>query len=150
MDRMNPPPNYYGAMYPNTNGQVNAPFQNGNNMTSPPPYSDENHSFKVAKEENSDTGIQDAYVPDSYIRIEEGISGVKKFYDTFKRFVSEKIGTRVKVYCAFTDSSLWHDKVFEGTLLAAADNYLLVKEAETNKYVIIASVYVIYMEMFEK
>lgn len=150
MDRMNPPPNYYGAMYPNSNGPVNSPFQNGNNMTSPPPYTDDNTpAFKTANVAN-DTGVQDAYVPESYIRIEEGVAGVKKFYENFKRFISENIGSRVKVYCAFTDSSLWHDKVFEGTLIAAADNYVLVKENETNKYVIIASVYVIYMELFEK
>ena len=97
MDRMNPPPNYYGAMYPNQNTPMNnSPFQNGNNMTSPPPFTEENSSaFKVAKD--SDTSVQDGYVPDSYIRIEEGIAGVKKFYENFKNLISEKIGTRVTV-----------------------------------------------------
>ncbi len=149
MDRMNPPPNYYGAMYPNGNGQMNTPYPpNSNNLVSPPPYTEENApSYKVA---NSDTGVQDSSSGNSYIGIEAGVKSVKAFYDEFKSLINERIGTHVKIYCAFTDSSLWHDKVFEGTLIAAADNYMFIKESETNKYTFIAAVYVLYVEFFEK
>lgn len=145
MERMNPPPNYYGAMYPN--GQQ---YPNGTNMTNPPPYSEEvPQAFKTAQT-TSDTGVQDGYVQEEYIHLSDGIKSVKEFYKDFRENISDKIGSRVKIYCAFTDSSLWHDKIFEGTLISSADNYLLIKETDSNKYTIIASVYVIYLEMFDK
>lgn len=148
MDRMNPPPNYYGAMYPpNGNAQMNSPFSpNGNGVVSPPIYN----------EETPDTIKVNASMPqneennDGYLSISYGVNGVKRFYEEFKKLISENIGTRVKVYCAFTDSSLWHDKIFEGTLVSAADDHLIVKEADTGKYSIIVSVYVIFIELFEK
>lgn len=149
MDRMNPPPNYYGAMYPNGNGPMNTPYpSNSNNLVSPPPYTEENSpSFKVA---NSDTGVQDTTNENSYITVGNGVKSIKTFYEEFKRLIDEKISSHVKVYCAFTDSSLWHDKVFDGTLIAAEDNYMLIKENETAKYTFIASVYIIFVEFFEK
>ncbi len=139
MDRMNPPPNYYGAMYPNGNS-MNAPYQANNaNMTTPPPMNGNMDSEPAA--------VRETVQNETYQTISSAVNGVKDFYNAFRELVNNNIGKDVKIYCAFTDSALWHDKVFEGNLIAAADNYLMIKDKDTNKYTIIASVYVIYVEM---
>lgn len=144
MDRMNPPPNYYGAMYPGSNAP--GPSYNSNpqmNPMNPPPFNEENDlGMKVSNEKNS----LNESTNEGYLEIQDGVESVKKFYDEIKKWISTQVGNKVKVYCAFTDSTLWHDKIFEGTLVSASDNNLIVKD-ENNKLTIIVSVYVIYIEL---
>lgn len=137
MDRMNPPPNYYGAMYPNSS-MNNTPYPNNPNVTPPTPYEGNTSESQGTSQEPS--------TDDSYMQLGPSVKTIKDFYSEFKKLISPNIGDTVKIYCAFTDSSLWHDKVFEGTLIAAADNYLLIKEKGSNKYTAIASVYIIFIE----
>lgn len=129
MDRIQPPPNYYGAPYP-PQGDVapqNQPYppqMNGyNNMPpfTPPPMRDE------MKQNN-----------------------VEEFYETFNKLVATNLGRQVIVHCSFTDSTKWHDKEFTGVLASAGDNYIIVYNASENRHYLIVGVYIDYIEFTEK
>ena len=67
----------------------------------------------------------------------------------FTKYLNEHIGKNVTVYCSFTDSADWHDKVFKGQVTGAGDDYLIVDEVSLNKEVLILSVYIHFVE-FDK
>ena len=67
----------------------------------------------------------------------------------FTKYLNEHIGKNVTVYCSFTDSADWHDKIFKGKVTGAGDDYLIVDEASLNKEVLILSVYIHFVE-FDK
>ena len=67
----------------------------------------------------------------------------------FTKYLNEHIGKNITVYCSFTDSADWHDKIFKGKVTGAGDDYLIVDEASLNKEVLILSVYIHFVE-FDK
>ena len=55
-------------------------------------------------------------------------------------------GKKVKAHASFTDSVLWKDRVFEGIILnAGRDNLVLYNEEENKHYLIL----MIYIDFFE-
>ncbi len=145
MDRMTPPPNYYGAPYPNNGTQNLNPYPNNNPY--PNPYPLGGYPVSNNKENNEDNEV---VVPNNTpSELEMTVKNVQDFYASFRQYISKNIGNRVKVYCSFTDATKWHDMVFEGTLIASASDYMIVKD-DDNHYTIITGVYVNFVELFEK
>lgn len=123
MDRNNLPPNYYGSMYP-PQMDMNTPYPTINNN---PPY-------PSRAEVNNTPQTNTTYESNQYY---------------FTKYLNEHIGKNVTVYCSFTDSADWHDKIFKGKVTGAGDDYLIVDEASLNKEVLILSVYIHFVE-FDK
>ena len=124
MDKNNLPPNYYGSPYPPQMDMGN-PYSNMN-TSSPYQIRNEPPQQQVQTNTNYDTN---------------------QFY--FTKYLNEHIGKNVTVYCSFTDSADWHDKIFKGKVTGAGDDYLIVDEVSLNKEVLILSVYIHFVE-FDK
>lgn len=73
----------------------------------------------------------------------------EKHYGTSEEINSNR-GKKIRVYCSFTDSSKWHDVIFEGTLYGASKNYLTIKQEGSESYVAIVCEYINYIEYLEK
>ena len=128
MDRIQPPPNYYGAPYPqpNDNMQPNQPYPPQMNNYNAPPFN--NHIRQDLKVDEN----------------------VEEFYETFNKLVSTNLGRHVIVHCSFTDSTKWHDKEFVGVLASAGDNYIIVYNDQDNRHYLIVGVYIDFIEFTEK
>ncbi len=134
MERIQPPPNYYGAPYPQPQdgGMVNNPYtpQMGypTNQKQMPTYpSPEGNTAMMRQDPN-----------------------IEEFYESFNKLISTNLGRSVNVHCSFTDSTKWHDKEFIGVLASAGDNYIIVYDANNNRHYLIVAVYVDYIEFFDK
>lgn len=124
MDRIQPPPNYFGAPYPN--------MDNSHQNFAPPPNM--NHQFSSKREEtNSNTKPKNPYEP-----IESN--------DYLTKFMEGRIGRKVKVYCSFTDSAQWHDMIFEGLVWGAGDDNLIIYDPKKNIHTLIMAVYILFIE----
>ena len=123
MDKNNLPPNYYGSPYPPQMDMNSYP-----NMGVNPPYPSRAEPMPNPPQTNT-----------SY--------ETNQFY--FTKYLNEHIGKNVAVYCSFTDSADWHDKVFKGKVTGAGDDYLIVDEESITKEVLILSVYIHFVE-FDK
>lgn len=137
MERIQPPPNYYGAPYPN-NAQENM----GQNPYQPPMgggYPNEPMNQPYPNQMPMNPPLRADTTPD-----------VEEFYESFNKLVSSNLGRMVNVHCSFTDSTLWHDKEFIGVLASAGDNYIIVFDKETNRHYMIIGVYIDYIEFFDK
>ena len=126
MDKMTPPPNYYGAPYPNQQNQNNNMYPKNPQFGTPftpemVPVANQNTN------EYQDTGT--GTTENTYYNILDAINNVDSLYEIMKNKISSNIGRKVKVYASFTDSTKWHDVVFEGTLMAIADDFMIVKNA---------------------
>ena len=124
MDKNNLPPNYYGSPYP-PQMDMNNPYSNMN-VSSPYPNRNDPPQQQVQTNTNYDSN---------------------SYY--FTKYLNEHIGKNVTVYCSFTDSADWHDKIFKGKVTGAGDDYLIVDEVSLNKEVLILSVYIHFVE-FDK
>ena len=124
MDRIHPPPNYYGAPYPPGADMSHSNYAPPPNMQAP------NYPPQPRQEK----------VPDD----EE----LKPIENTpyFTKYMEGKISKRVKIYCTFTDSGEWHDKVFEGLIYAAGDEFIIIYDEKTKKHLLILSVYILFIE----
>lgn len=120
MNRNNLPPNYYGAPLPP--------------QMEMPPYQNMSVPYPSRQDMNNTTQTNTSYES-------------SQFY--FTKYLNEHIGKNVTVYCSFTDSADWHDKVFKGKVTGAGDDYLIVDEVSINKEVLILSVYIHFVE-FDK
>ena len=147
MEKMTPPPNYYGAPYPQN--------QNGSTQQFPKnqqPYS--NPTFQNPQNQQMNYGAYDQSVspnlqPSStYDNILESIKNAEQLFEIMKSYVSNNIGKRVQVFASFTDSTKWHDTVFDGILIAIADDFMIVKTNE-GKYDLISRIYVNYISFFD-
>ena len=125
MDKNNLPPNYYGSPYP-PQMDMNNPYSS--NMGVNPPYPTRQEPTPTPPKTNT------SYETNQYY---------------FTKYLNEHIGKNVTVYCSFTDSADWHDKVFKGQVTGAGDDYLIVDEVTLNKEVLILSVYIHFVE-FDK
>lgn len=125
MERIQPPPNYYGAPYPNTEPSPYPPQMN--------PYPQEGYPL-----------------PNNNQRTGDVTQPIEEFYESFNKLVSSNLGRQVNVHCSFTDSTSWHDKEFIGVLASAGDNYIIVYDKEKNRHYLIVGVYIDYIEFYDK
>ena len=145
MDRMTPPPNYYGAPFPcfNQGGGPNPqmmpsnqpPMPNGANINNQvqPDYANENYPVPQAESYNT-SNKEHICMNYSYAEIAHA-----------------NRGKHVKVYCSFPDSTKWHDVVIEGKIHYAADDHILIETLDNpNHYIMIVGIYVNYMELYDK
>lgn len=135
MDRMQPPPNYYGAPYsgfgpvnpgmgqPQMNPQVSPVMATPATPTPPTPGT---------QTQPNETPMQN-----------------NDYYDDSNTYTGNR-GKRVRVYCSFTDSSKWHDVVFEGTIVFGTIDRLCVKADDKELYYVIVGVYINYIEYLDK
>lgn len=138
MEKMTPPPNYYGAPYPqNTSPQ----FQ-----TNPNQYSNSNYQSNQEQSYNNNTTNDQS--SNAYDSITESVKNVDHLFEVFKTHISKNIGRRVQVYASFTDSTKWHDVVFDGILVSIADDFMIVKTSDT-KYDLISRIYVDYISFYD-
>lgn len=133
MERIQPPPNYYGAPYPQNQEMNNYP-QMGYPNPNVPPY---NQNGQMPNQEMTPQGTNP-------------IDNVEEFYETFNKLVSSNLGRHVIVYCSFTDSTQWHDKTFSGVLASAGDNYIIIYDDSVNRHYLIVGVYIDFIEFTEK
>ncbi len=140
MDRIKPPPSYYGNPYqaggiepgaPYGQGQFNGqtPYQGGQmgqvNGNQPP----------LPNGQGSQEGNYNPYTSESPV--------------TFNTSLENFVGKRMKVYCSFPDSAKWHDVIFEGNLMYAANDQVILRDVENKQLVAIVGVYVNYVEIPE-
>ena len=125
MERIQPPPNYYGAPYPNTEPSPYPPQMN--------PYPQEGYPL-----------------PSNNQRAGDVAQPIEEFYESFNKLVSSNLGRQVNVHCSFTDSTKWHDKEFIGILASAGDNYIIIFNKEENKHYLIIGVYIDYIEFSDQ
>ncbi len=138
MERMQPPPNYYGAPlgYGNNMGQNGQPPtprimnpQQGGQMQPQPSNPPIEEYPLFPNQDNGATG-----------------RGYISLFDV----TNNNRGKPVRVYCSFTDSSKWHDVIFEGDVYYASDDHVMIKEKGSSVYVAIVSVYINYVEFLEQ
>lgn len=138
MDKMTPPPNYYGAPYP----QNTAPQYQSN----PNQYS--NLNYQGNQEQSYTNSTSNDQTSPAYDNIIESVKNVDHLFEVFKTYISQNIGRRVQVFASFTDSTKWHDTIFDGTLVSIADDFLIVKTSE-NKYDLISRIYINYISFYD-
>ena len=130
MDRIQPPPNYYGAPFSSQGEQIpqNQPY---------PPQM------------NAYTNMQPPFQPPLREEL-KAEQNVEEFYESFNKLVATNLGRNVIVHCSFTDSTKWHDKEFTGVLASAGDNYIIVYNSAENRHYLIVGVYIDFIEFTEK
>lgn len=137
MERIQPPPNYYGAPYPQPQEGMPNPYQN-------PPMNNYPPQQSMPTYPNAEQPIN------GQMRQSISDNSVNEFYESFNKLISTNLGRSVNVHCSFTDSTKWHDKEFIGVLASAGDNYIIVYDANNNRHYLIVGVYVDYIEFFDK
>ena len=58
-------------------------------------------------------------------------------------------GKYAKIYCSFTDSNQWKDKVFTGVIEQAGRDHLIISDPSTGKWYMILMIYLNYVEFEE-
>ena len=147
MEKMSPPPNYFGAPYPNTQLQ-NGMNQFNKNQYGAPTFPNNETMFPL-QNNNLEQGVT-GFTDSTYEDLNQSIKNADSLFEILRSKISKNIGKTVRVYCSFTDSSKWHDMMFEGTLVAAADDYLLVKSNTENKIDLISRIYVNFISFLEE
>ncbi len=138
MERIQPPPNYYGAPYPNGS-------ENMGNNPYPPQMGGYPQNPNMAQ-----PYPQPENMPPRNMMRADSAPEVEEFYESFNKMVSSNLGKHVNIHCSFTDSTKWHDKEFIGVLASAGDNYVIVYDQETNRHYLIVAVYIDFIEFFDK
>ena len=150
MDRMTPPPNYYGAPFQGYNqspGQQQPPSpSNSNFMNNTPPTPVNPNTLTPS----SVSGLNNPYPMtniESITVTQEQISIGWSYAD----IAHANRGRQVKLYCSFPDSSQWHDVVIEGKIQYASDDHVVIESNEMpSKFIMVMGVYINYMELFER
>lgn len=127
MDRIQPPPNYYGAPYPQQSDIPQHP-----NFVPPP---------GVKNSSSGDNRVTPSDQNPYYSPVESN--------DYLTKFMDGKIGQKVKVYCSFTDSAQWHDMIFEGLVFGAGDDFLIIYEEDKKIHTLIMAVYILFIEFMD-
>ncbi len=147
MDRMTPPPNYYGTPFPGFNQGPQGPVPQG---VQPPMPNNGNMSNNMQSQNSNQTPpVYNGQTNNSNDQ-QETNNQLCVCY-TYADIAHANRGKVVKVYCSFPDSSKWHDVVIEGIIYYAADDHIVIESIEEpKKYTMILGVYVNYMETHEK
>ena len=135
MDRMQPPPNYYGTPYPPTdqnNQQYQQPFM-GQQMNSPIPPPNGQRVEKPSKQQEDYEQMMDESTSNNSVYFAQTVNDYRK-----------KI---VSVYCTFPDSAKNRDMVFRGRLISAASDHVVVEDRESGTLYIILGVYINFIEI---
>ena len=147
MDRMTPPPNYYGAPFPGFNQGPQGPVPQG---AQPPMPNNGNMPNNMPNQNNTQTPPAYNGQANNSNDQQESNNQLCVCY-TYADIAHANRGKVVKVYCSFPDSSNWHDVVIEGIIYYAADDHIVIESIEEpKKYTMILGVYVNYMETYEK
>ena len=147
MDRMTPPPNYYGAPFPGFNQGPQGPVPQG---AQPPMPNNGNMPNNMPNQNNAQTPHAYNGQANNSNDQQESNNQLCVCY-TYADIAHANRGKVVKVYCSFPDSSKWHDVVIEGIIYYAADDHIVIESIEEpKKYTMILGVYVNYMETYEK
>ena len=140
MDRIKPPPSYYGNPYAQGGMEPGAPY-NQNGGYGMPPYQGtptgpmNNNQPPLPPTQTGNEGQYNPYT--------------SEVPPTFNTSLENFVGKRMKVYCSFPDSNKWHDVIFEGTLVYAANDQVILRDIQTKQLVAIVGVYVNYVEIPE-
>lgn len=147
MDRMTPPPNYYGAPFPGFNQGPQGPVPQG---AQPPMPNNGNMPNNMPNQNNTQTPPAYNGQANNSNDQQESNNQLCVCY-TYADIAHANRGKVVKVYCSFPDSSKWHDVVIEGIIYYAADDHIVIESIEEpKKYTMILGVYVNFMETYEK
>ena len=147
MDRMTPPPNYYGAPFPGFNQGPQGPVPQG---AQPPMPNNGNMPNNMPNQNNAQTPPAYNGQANNSNDQQESNNQLCVCY-TYADIAHANRGKVVKVYCSFPDSSKWHDVVIEGIIYYAADDHIVIESIEEpKKYTMILGVYVNFMETYEK
>ena len=84
----------------------------------------------------------------TYDNLLESIKNADQLFEIMKTYISKNIGKRVQVFASFTDSTKWHDTIFDGTLVSIADDFMIIKTSE-GRYDLISRVYVNYISFYD-
>ena len=128
MEKMTPPPNYYGAPYPQNQNSVSQFPKTQQSYGSP--------TFQSQQEPTTNYGSYDQNLSmmnqntTTYDNLLESIKNADQLFEIMKTYISKNIGKRVQVFASFTDSTKWHDTIFDGTLVSIADDFMIVKTNE--------------------
>ena len=126
------PPNYYGnnysnQPYPNQNMGINPNYNN-------PYVNNQMPDYPLPNAGNDNNSNDKTMANDSNC-----ISDLCKMNK----------GKSITVYCTFTDSAEWHDKVFKGILYSAGDDNIIIYNPQDGKFTVIVSVYVNFVEFYD-
>ncbi len=125
MDRIQPPPNYYGAPYPPGSDMAHTNY-------APPPAMQNPGYVQSPRQENNNSN-------------DGGLQPIETT-EYFTKYMKGSISKRVKIYCSFTDSAEWHDKVFSGLVYAAGDEFIIIYDDKEKKHILILAVYILFIE----
>lgn len=146
MDRMTPPPNYYGAPYQQNYGP-NMP--NNPSMPGPQPPMP-NGNVNMPPQMNQPRDFEEPMYMDKGNAMPNTSDQICIGY-TYADIAQANRGKKVKIYCSFTDSSQWHDMSIDGRILYAAEDHIAIETDENpSKYIVIIGIYIDYMVFLEK
>ncbi len=140
MDRMKPPPTYYGNPYRTGDMEPGMPYGQ-NQMNGMPPYQGQMGSYN-----NQPPMPNNGPVNNGDNNYNPNTTEMSPAYD---QTLENYVGKTMKVYCSFPDSAAWHDVIFEGTLMYAALDRVILKDINKKQLVVIVGVYVNYIEIPE-
>lgn len=149
MDRMQPPPNYYGVPYPTPT------MDQG--MGTPPPYQGTPQPPQPTTMRPQAGAVQPPVeqIPIETIRGQTLEEALKQNMDnngtdqSLDIHINTFTGKKVRVYCSFPDSSQWHDVILEGRIMFAGNDKLILENPDTKLLTVIVAVYVNYYEVIE-
>lgn len=124
MDRIQPPPNYYGA-----------PFPQNQDMSGFKPRFPADNNGNNNMIDNSNNNVPTA---------------LNNGNDYMSTLIQSIHGRHLTVYCTFPDSTLWHDKVFSGIVTGNAEDQITLYDPNENKTTIIVGLYINYIELQDR
>lgn len=142
MDRMQPPPNYYGAPY-NGFGPNMGPNNPMPNPQMPPNMPNPGGMPPMGGPQMQPVMADPSQIPPPPIQSNNYEN------DDLYTETNNNRGKKLRVYCSFTDSSKWHDVIFEGILVYGVADHICVKTKD-DIYTIIVGIYINYIEYLEK
>ena len=67
-----------------------------------------------------------------------------------ENILEKNIGRRASFYMSYNDSLEWRDRIFTGIIQQAGRDYAVLKEDDTEKYVLLWTVYLNFVEFYEQ
>ncbi len=66
-----------------------------------------------------------------------------------ENILEKNIGRKASFYMSYNDSLEWRDRIFTGIIEQAGRDYAVIKEEEGEKYVLLWTVYLNFVEFYE-